>query len=231
VDVSSLDCSALGFNFAETNSAAAVTHALSQGPPASLVFLDIDGVLLPIGSTHQFPRSCLDALAKIIKATKAVLVLSSTWRSVQEGQSNIIQQFVAHGPVLGNNLHTIGIGGGKFALTTALDMHSERQWEIADFLRSCRVPIRSWVCLDDEELLIGQQNSKYFKAFEGHVVKTDSHVGLTDGDADHAIAILDGISDIEGQTAAPPRRGRHDRKPGKRGAPPPGGWTRGAVPV
>jgi hypothetical protein len=201
---------------------------LSEGQPVSLVFLDIDGVLLPFGGQDfKFPQRCLDALAKIIQATKAVIVLSSTWRSVPEMQTDIIQQFLAHGSVLGN-LQALGIEGGTFALATCLVRHSERQWEIADFLRSSSVPIRSWVCLDDEELLLYQQNAKYRPAFEGHVVKTDSRAGLTDEDADQAIAILEQVA-VVGSKAAPPRRGRHDRKPSTREAASQGGWSRGAA--
>ena len=102
----------------------------------------------------------------------------------------------------------LGIG---FYDITDPDMHSERQHEIYNWLehhssggafyrRSTetehgsqikkRRPIDAWVAIDDEELLQGDGNALYAKFFEGHVVKTESSVGLTMADAEEAVAIL-----------------------------------------
>lgn len=65
----------------------------------AFVLLDIDGVLLPFGdgvsddSDFDFKESCLGALSKIINATKATIVLSSTWRAVPSSQAHIISEF------------------------------------------------------------------------------------------------------------------------------------------
>jgi uncharacterized protein (TIGR02452 family) len=171
--------------------------SLIERGPLSLIFLDIDGVLLPFGNDEQdsqkFPRRCLDALAKVLQATGAVVVLSSTWRSTNRAQADIIEQFVQHGAVL-SSLETIGINkkDSAFMLTTALDYHNERQQEIAHFLENAdsSLNIRSWVALDDEELLLEPRNQRHRQQFEGHVVKTESRCGLTDRDADKAIAAL-----------------------------------------
>jgi hypothetical protein len=48
----------------------------------------------------------------------------------------------------------------------------------------------AWVALDDEELLKGSVNACYSQFFQGHVVKTDSHVGLTMDDAKTAVELL-----------------------------------------
>ena len=80
-----------------------------QQVPLRLVFLDIDGVLLPFGSGSQageagatqdpaectdgrFPDSCLAALARILRETGAKVVLSSTWRCAG-GSEAVLEQF------------------------------------------------------------------------------------------------------------------------------------------
>lgn len=72
-----------------------------------VVFLDIDGVLLPFGdgaptldSPERFPDAALAALSCIIEATAARIVLSSTWRASQGAQQVILDNFSRHG-----NLH------------------------------------------------------------------------------------------------------------------------------
>ena len=50
--------------------------------------------------------------------------------------------------------------------------------------------MRRWVALDDEELLEGQSNAARAAVFIGHSVRTESHVGLTDADAELAISLL-----------------------------------------
>jgi hypothetical protein len=50
--------------------------------------------------------------------------------------------------------------------------------------------VRRWVALDDEELLEGQSNAARAAVFIGHSVRTESHVGLTDADAELAISLL-----------------------------------------
>ena len=77
------------------------SHRLAA-PPSPIVFLDIDGVLLPFGDAlpgeggshpHLFPTRCLAALSKVIAATNATIVLSSTWRMSGEAQQQIINAF------------------------------------------------------------------------------------------------------------------------------------------
>ena len=75
------------------------------------------------------------------------------------------------------------------AETTDPALHSERQWEIHAWLQA-HPRVRRWVALDDEELIEGQPNAARAAEFVGHAVRTESHVGLTDADAELAISLL-----------------------------------------
>jgi hypothetical protein len=169
-----------------------------------VIFLDIDGVLLPFGgdssdgnSNHDdhklFPRQCVDALRRILDhAVGAKLVLSSTWRM----RPDFIQDIL-------NCLNEYDVHISQFYDTTSLAIHSLRQWEIADWIltrnnikksevekreqpRQLRTPQICWLALDDEDLL---EDPKYKEMFVGHVIKTESSVGLTMDDADEAIRL------------------------------------------
>ncbi|KAL7579638.1 hypothetical protein ACA910_008000 [Epithemia clementina (nom. ined.)] len=50
--------------------------------------------------------------------------------------------------------------------------------------------VKAWIALDDEELVDGKANQRHQSVFQGHVVKTNSYVGLTMDDAQRAIELL-----------------------------------------
>jgi HAD domain in Swiss Army Knife RNA repair proteins len=182
-----------------------------------VIFLDIDGVLLPFGGGDDdnnnntkknndddeklFPRRCVESLHRILRATGAQLVLSSTWRMRDDFINDICR---------GADLPE------GFYDTTSLSIHSLRQWEIADWIlnydkKNSRTKIFNgrtkasssssmenhrygteqqicWLALDDEDLL---EDEKYRDMFVGHVIKTESSVGLTVKDAEEAISLWD----------------------------------------
>ena len=158
-----------------------------------IVFLDIDGVLLPFGhadplhraagNQDDFPDECLGALARILEAVPhARLVLSSTWRCWPGGVGHICGEFRRHGGALKDV---------RFLSMTNKENHSHRQWEIAEWLRGDEGrAVDTWVALDDEELLDGAPLRRHRAWFANHVVKTRSDVGLTAELADRAIALL-----------------------------------------
>lgn len=152
----------------------------------AVIFLDVDGVVLPFdyNDTERriFPSCTLQALSHVLEQVpNAQLVLSSTWR-VQESFIDIIKR--------GFQLYGGCLGEVDFIDTTDPKLHSERQYEIYEWLSRHEENVVAWIALDDEELLLGEINKKYRRAFEGHVVKTDSHVGMTLHDAKLAVRLL-----------------------------------------
>ena len=151
-----------------------------------IIFLDIDGVLRPFGHVDQdnrvFPPCTLAALAYVLTALPdAQLVLSSTWRVQKSFIDVITQDFCAFGGILAQR---------DFLDITDPDLHTERQHEIYEWLSKHDTTVRAWVALDDEELIEGQANRQYRHLFAQHVVKTDSHAGMTMEDAHHAVTLL-----------------------------------------
>jgi hypothetical protein len=145
-----------------------------------VIFLDIDGVMNNLESL-RFPRtkvasskhsysvahpSCVEALNRITSATDARIVISSTWRGI--GLQVLFEIF-----------HQWGITGKTIGYTPLGGRTCERGAEIQEWLSAHEVD--SFVILDDGDDM-------------GHVrhrlVQTDYQVGLTEADADRAIAIL-----------------------------------------
>ena len=169
-----------------------------------VLFLDMDGVLLPFGGEENvklpgrglFPDCTLHALSLIlVEQPTVVLVLSSTWRVKEAYCSEIVENFRAYGRLHGGPLADVE----KFHDVTDISNHTERQWEIQEWLSLPNNSVRAWVAIDDEELIEGDSNSRYRDEFEGHVIKTNSEVGLTESDARQAIALLK--EQVEGDEA------------------------------
>ncbi|GAX16644.1 hypothetical protein FisN_23Lh227 [Fistulifera solaris] len=152
-----------------------------------LVFLDIDGVLLPFPDPSAstcgaiFPDATLHALSQILYAIPdALLVLSSTWRAQKNMIDDIIESFQIYGNAHDSPLARIT----EFYDVTDTSYHDERQYEIYRYLQNNRP--RAWIALDDEDLLL----DRYRNSFEGRAIAVSSPVGLTSADADLAIRLL-----------------------------------------
>jgi hypothetical protein len=185
----------------------------------SIVFLDMDGVLLPFQqSNNNIPTHTIEALSYIMEQVpSARLVMSSTWRVQEKYIQSVLDALHKYGYEMGSG----PLMGIDFYDITDPDMHSERQYEIFEWLQrhqqrpqqhhgdvdedndfyrprggetngtqKRRKDVAAWVALDDEELLEGDVNARHCRFFQGHVVKTDSHVGLTMDDAKNAVALL-----------------------------------------
>ena len=169
-----------------------------------IIFVDIDGVLLPFprttnnydddddqSSSKLFPSCTLEPLHRLWRhVTKkgrihdVEWVLSSTWR-VQLSYIRDIEQA----------LSDFGIPL-TFSDRTDPSMHSERQWEIYAWLEQQNLgkgneSLCVWLALDDEELLKEDKNAEHRAFFENHVVFTESHIGLSAANVNTAIKLWD----------------------------------------
>jgi hypothetical protein len=150
----------------------------SQGGKVVLVYLDIDGVVIPAG---QDPNTIAPAFAqrlrRILDATGAKLVVSSHRRQSRDGVLAL--------------LSASGFGQADLADDWATDLNcpdldddlSIRGQEIAR--HAARNQADRYVILDDCPCLPDQA---------WRHVQTDDRVGLTDGDVDVAINILKGAT-------------------------------------
>jgi hypothetical protein len=168
-------------------------HSKSSSTAETIIFLDIDGVLLPFEgnrfastSGSLFPDHTMEALSLILQAMEgAKIVLSSTWRVQDRFRKEIIAGLRSYGYAYGGPLLE-----AEFMDLTDPDMHGERQHEIHDWLQRNPDKVGAWVALDDEELMEGADNAARRAVFQGHVVKTESHIGLTVKNARYAIGLL-----------------------------------------
>jgi hypothetical protein len=138
-----------------------------------------------------FPDRNLEALSRLLECVGATtdvdahIVLSSTWRVDQSMRRDILASFRSFGNAFGGPLQKIS----EFYGITDPDNHTNRQQEIFDWIQR-HDSVAAWVALDDEELLQGYSNAKNRSFFEGHVVQTESHVGLTLEGVDLAVHLL-----------------------------------------
>jgi hypothetical protein len=160
-----------------------------------LIFLDIDGVMLPDCEAHhalstQFPDACLESLCFILNRTGAELVLSSTWRCSIVLESRILQEFKRYSeehPIKGAVLGRYS----KFQYRTS-HHESTRQWECVRFLQSASeclgMNIANWIALDDDTSFV--TNDRYRDACRHRFVQTNPATGLTMNNAVYAVEML-----------------------------------------
>jgi hypothetical protein len=168
-------------------------HSKSSTTKETIIFLDIDGVLLPFQGKHfastcgsLFPDHTMEAFSLILQEMEgAKIVLSSTWRVQDRFRKEIIAGLRSYGYAYGGPLLE-----AEFMDLTDPDMHGERQHEIHDWLQRNPDKVGAWIALDDEELMEGSENAARRAVFQGHVVKTESHMGLTVKNARYAIGLL-----------------------------------------
>ena len=158
-----------------------------------VIFLDIDGVLLPFGDDvilqdDHFPNPCLKSLNSLIESvglSSCYLVLSSTWRMDIHSINYIYQEFNRYGSLLGEIK--------EFASMTNKSLHSTRYEEICDWLNNHKpidIQMKSWVVLDDDEESCITTQTKKDNEFNEKCVIVNSKTGMTMEDTRKAITIL-----------------------------------------
>ena len=148
----------------------------------SIIFLDIDGVMLPYTDIVDYPQHTLDNLKMIVDQTNAEIVLSSMWRFDNLDQEEVRRQ-----------LQKVNLDYNK---TTSTNMRKVWRANLAEMReRSIELYIqenkpKDFVILDDLNLWSIWDKHYYKSKF----VKCDPYVGLTDDKALKAIQILKGES-------------------------------------
>jgi hypothetical protein len=176
-----------------------LASSTSSQEPLKVIFLDIDGVLLPFPQTaanpsgRLFPDETLKALSRLLKHAQAKLVLSSTWRVRDDFCYDILECLQKYAEAQGQPNHILHCYSDQFFSKTDVNLHSERQWEIYDWLQTHQSQHVNqkivWLALDDEELIKEDKNQQHRHVFQGHVVKTTSSVGLTMEDVNLGIQL------------------------------------------
>lgn len=149
-------------------------------PPGTLshtkiVFLDCDGVVSPLGG-KLFDPAKMAMLKKIVDATGAKIVLSTSWRATDFGRKEVGKHLVIN------------------ALPMFIDITPEfhqrsRSQEILDWLarNEEQLDVVNFVALDDINLPSAAPDRAFFSR---HAIVTHGGTGLTDEDAAKAIRLL-----------------------------------------
>lgn len=149
-------------------------------PDASIIFLDVDGVLnskVSRDTGDHLPASePLDNLVHIISSVHAgTIVLSSTWR-LDSLQRNALAHVLA----------SVGLAFISATPDFSVSCKGDRVDEILSWLEThCKDGNRPWVALDDLDLLLMNP-----KLRPPHFVRTRDSIGLTRENADEAIRLL-----------------------------------------
>lgn len=144
-----------------------------------IVFLDIDGVLIHHGSIPKHtPRKadpeCVARLNKITDATGAKIVISSTWRTMDDIEKTLDRWGIT-AEIWGKT--PSGYDPGRISLGVT------RGNEINTWLVESKFKIDSFVILDDDNDM---------EPLSGHLVQTSFKSGLTDEHVELAIRKLRG---------------------------------------
>lgn len=144
------------------------------------IFLDIDGVICTQRMRFDsFDPECMVRLQKIIEATDAKIVISSTWR-LHATLEQLQGMFMAFGYCFRNRV--IGVTPRIRTEQDKEDLSKPfgRGLEILTWLKDKEV--EKYVVIDDDSFDIPSHKHVF--------VKTDCYTGLQDADVDKAISLL-----------------------------------------
>jgi len=118
-------------------------------------------------SFDAIDKDKIQLINSLIKQTNAVVVISSSWRLVQDIED------------LTYELKNRGFDGKVIGCTPSLA--TKRGLEIQAWLDECKDKVKSFVILDDESDMV------HLKQF---LVQTDHNVGITEDDIKSAVDLL-----------------------------------------
>ena len=150
-----------------------------------VIFLDVDGVLNShkyfaktdveeIGIYTNLDKTKLGLLKKIIRKTKAKIVLSSSWRLSFD--DNLIPD-----DYLGQSLISALKNEGLAIFGKTDDLQNDRYYEIKDWLQK-HANVNDFVILDDDDF--------NWKDLHSQWIKTSYYIGLTKDIAEKTIKKL-----------------------------------------
>lgn len=154
-----------------------------------IIFLDIDGVLTHYKCGNNLCQENINSLGKIIEATEAKIVITSSWRRFKFEETLAILSNTKETHEADFKFVDEIIGQTQRLFCFALedrDHHYKlpRGCEIQRWLRENvhKFGITNYVIIDDDhDMLLEQYN---------HFVQTNDEIGLTDKNVDKAIRIL-----------------------------------------
>jgi len=163
-----------------------------------VIFLDIDGVLLPLWTEWRWwrsewrltiPQSCAEALYKIAHHTDSMIVISSSWRHHMESCKDLLDQIADFKYQVWWKDYVERIWDRVISRTpskTDGGRSTEILMWIDEYHRSCKTGhhITHWIAIDDEWF-----DMKAIKRI-GKLIKTDPNIWLTDEDAELVISLL-----------------------------------------
>ncbi|MDI9337655.1 MAG: HAD domain-containing protein [Alphaproteobacteria bacterium] len=141
-----------------------------------IIFLDIDGVLVPLGSSHNsldqwyddsaypFNVDCVIVLNEILEKTRAEIVLISTWQFMYDLET--LQDIFKF-----NRVESLPIDSTK-------DYGNDKIEEVLNYIRDN--DIENYVVLDDKDL----------SKLGTHFIQIDGTTGLTEDYIDAILNIL-----------------------------------------
>jgi len=157
-----------------------------RAPLDTVIFLDVDGVLHSLYGDDLFKESCMALFERIVRATDASIVLSSSWR-VEAGKVAILNSVLQKRKL-------------PIACDCTRDLNMPREVEICEWLDRHPGVVR-WIVIDDMDLQC--KPTPQAQRLQGHFVRTRSGEGLTQQDAELAIRLLVTQSFAPAMSASP----------------------------
>lgn len=160
-------------------------NLIRVGAHPKLIFLDVDGVLNtnPLGKPgrNTFEMGLVDRLVKLVLSTGAHVVWSTAWRHRPYSKLRLMGTLVEAG------LHRSCIVGQ----TPSIDFRYRAEEICKWFDERPNCSPKSWVALDDMDLVTGWQFRSAAKRLRHNFVWMDPKFGITEEKATRARAILE----------------------------------------